>query len=73
MGFHLYSMGYNRTVFLLNDIDMDKYDQESDPREAIERTCVVVSTTQIMLRFNMDFRLAGQESSDLVYMYTTYL
>ena len=60
MGFHLYSMGYNRTVFLLNDIDMDKYDQESDPREAIERTCVVVDDPN-----------HGQESSDLVYMYTT--
>ena len=54
MGCHLYSMAYNLAVFSLNEFDMDQYDQELDLKKALERTCMVVSTTQTMLRFNVD-------------------
>ena len=54
MGIHLYTIAYNLAVFSLNHVDKDNYDQELDLKRALERTSMTVSTTQTMLRLNVD-------------------
>jgi len=55
MGIHLYIVAHNVAVFSSNHIDDDdEYNKVLDVKKALQRTRMVVSTTQTMLRDKVD-------------------